>query len=60
MPKYLLGIDNGATVSKAALFTLDGKEVAVACRQTALLTPKRGWIEPDMAKMWQATADIYP
>jgi len=57
MAKYLLGIDNGGTVSKAALFTLDGKEVAVASRQTALLTPQPGWIERDMTKMWQATAE---
>ena len=26
MPKYLLGIDNGSTVSKAALFTTDGED----------------------------------
>ena len=28
MSKYLLGIDNGSTVSKAALFTTAGKEIA--------------------------------
>ncbi|MBW8036462.1 MAG: carbohydrate kinase [Planctomycetes bacterium] len=57
MPKYLLGTDNGGTVSKAALFTLDGKEIAVAARQTELLTPKAGFVERDMAKMWTATAE---
>jgi L-xylulokinase len=57
MPKYLLGIDNGGTVSKAALFTLDGKEVAVAARKTELLTPKPGWTERDIDKVWQATAE---
>jgi L-xylulokinase len=30
MGQYLLGIDNGSTVSKAALFDLHGKEIAVA------------------------------
>jgi L-xylulokinase len=57
MPKYLLGTDNGGTVSKAAIFTLDGVEVAVASRKTALLTPKPGYIERDMTKMWRATAE---
>ena len=28
MTQYLLGIDNGCTVSKAGLFTLAGQEVA--------------------------------
>ena len=28
MAKYLLGTDNGGTVSKAAIFTLEGKEIA--------------------------------
>jgi L-xylulokinase len=32
--KYLLGVDNGGTMIKAALFTLDGKEVSAASRAT--------------------------
>ena len=57
MAKFLMGIDNGATVSKAALFTLEGKEVGVASEKTEMLTPKPGFIERDMAAMWKATAD---
>ena len=49
MGKYLLGTDNGGTVSKAGLFTLDGKEVAVASRQTELLMPKPNYVERDMS-----------
>jgi len=56
MAKYLLGTDNGGTVSKAGLFTLDGKEVAVAARHSDLLTPKAGFVERDMAVMWDGTA----
>ncbi len=52
-----MGIDNGATVSKAALFTLEGKEVGVASEKTEMLTPKPGFIERDMVAMWKATAD---
>jgi sugar (pentulose or hexulose) kinase len=40
MAEYLMGIDNGGTVSKAAIFTLDGKEVSVAARGD-----KRGYKE---------------
>ena len=57
MAKYLMGIDNGATVSKAALFTLDGKEVGVASEKTEMLTPRPGFAERDMLAMWKATAD---
>ncbi len=57
MAEYLLGIDNGGTVSKAALFTLDGKEVAVATRKVEALSPQPGWDEKDAEKMWAATAE---
>ncbi len=57
MSKYLMGIDNGGTVSKAALFDLQGKEIAVASRKTGLLTPKPGWAERDIEQIWQAAAE---
>jgi hypothetical protein len=53
LEKFLLGIDNGGTVIKAALFTLDGKELAVASRQTVLVTPHPGWTERDMEELWR-------
>jgi len=57
MPKYLLGTDNGCTVAKAALFTTDGRELAVASQKIDPLTPQPGWVEMDMRRTWQATAD---
>lgn len=56
MGKCLLGIDNGCTVSKAGLFTLEGREVAVASGKTELLCPQPGGVERDMDEMWQKTA----
>lgn len=53
---YLLGIDNGGTVAKAALFTLDGSEVSVAGHKNAVFTPHPGWAEFDADRLWQATA----
>lgn len=57
MPKYLLGTDNGGTVAKAALFTTDGREVAMAGRKTEMTSPHPGHVERDMEKLWQATAE---
>jgi L-xylulokinase len=57
MPKYLLGIDNGGTIAKAAVIGLDGREVAVASRKTEMLAPRPGHTERDMDRLWQATAD---
>jgi L-xylulokinase len=57
MPKYLLGTDNGGTIAKAALFTLDGREVAVASRKTEMLSPCPGQTERDMEALWRATAE---
>jgi L-xylulokinase len=56
MGQYLLGIDNGSTVSKAALFDLRGKEVAVARCNADTEYPHPGWTERDMEVLWQSTA----
>ena len=36
--RYYLGLDNGGTTTKAALFSKDGKEIAVASVSTAMIT----------------------
>jgi L-xylulokinase len=57
MGKYLLGLDNGNTVSKAAIFDLSGKELQVASRKVDTNYPKPGWTERGMASFWQKTAE---
>lgn len=57
MAEYLLGIDNGSTVSKAALFTTDGREVAVASRTVPLMEAQPGYSERDMETMWLDTVE---
>lgn len=52
MKKYLIGIDNGGTVSKAALFDVEGHEIEHASRQTPVITPKPGYNERDMEELW--------
>ena len=53
MQNYVLGIDNGGTVIKAALFSLDGREIAVASRQTTVINPRPGYTERDMEELWK-------
>ena len=51
--RYYLGLDNGGTNTKAALFTPDGTQVAVESIATAALTPAPGFVERDMEDMWR-------
>jgi len=57
MPQYLLGTDNGGTVSKAGLFTTEGQEIAVVGRKTEMLSPRPGFTERDPDALWKATAE---
>jgi L-xylulokinase len=54
--KYLVGIDNGGTVAKAAVFTHDGRELAAASCKNEVFAPQPGWAEFDADHLWQATA----
>ena len=52
--KYYLGLDNGGTTTKAALFDRAGREICVASTSTQMITPKPGFVERDTEEMWQA------
>lgn len=54
--KYLMGIDNGGTFSKAAIFDEAGCQISVASVPTVTLTPKSGYTERDMEELWQVNA----
>ncbi len=56
MGQYILGVDNGNTVSKAALFDLHGKEIANASCKVDTEYPHAGWTERSMETLWQGTA----
>lgn len=56
MPAYLMGIDNGLTVSKAAIFDLQGREIAVQGHKVSLSYPRPAWVERDSEAVWQTTA----
>ena len=56
--KYYLGLDNGGTTTKAALFDEYGNELCVSSMSTAMLTPKPNFIERDMEDMWIANCNV--
>ena len=55
--EYVMGIDNGGTSTKAAIFDLTGRQIASAGRQTPLLTPKSGYTERNMEELWDLNCE---
>lgn len=51
--RYYLGLDNGGTSTKAALFDDRGQQIGVEATATAAITPAPGFVERDMDEMWQ-------
>jgi len=52
---FLLGIDAGTSVVKAALFYPDGHEHTTVARRTTLRTPHPTWAEVSMVETWEMT-----
>jgi L-xylulokinase len=58
MHHYFLGIDNGGTVAKAAIFDETGAEIAIASETVPFSSPKPGFVERDMLALWHANCRI--
>lgn len=56
MAEYLLGLDNGSTVIKAAVFDTEGKELAVCGEKLEMHMPESGWYERSLNGIWEANA----
>ena len=56
--KYFLGLDNGGTTTKAALYDAHGSEIAVASTSTESLHPRISFVERDMDEMWLANCQM--
>jgi len=54
---FLLGVDAGTSVVKAALFDRAGRELSAAARRTTLKSPHPAWVEVSMAETWTVTAE---
>jgi len=57
MGDYVIGIDAGGTMTKAALFDLAGHELACARSRNVTVFPQLGWTERDPDAMWRAAAE---
>lgn len=58
MSHYFIGIDLGGTVTKAGIYTAEGKEITVASQTLPLLSPQAGFCERDMTDLWRATCEV--
>ena len=57
MPSYFLGIDNGGSLTKAAIFDELGTQLAAGSRRVPVLSPEPGFVERDMDLLWQANCE---
>lgn len=53
MKQYVMGLDNGGTMTKAALFDLEGNQISAFAAGTPIETPKSGYTERDMDLLWE-------
>lgn len=56
--KYYIGLDNGGTTTKAALYTVNGEEVGVASADTQTESLHPDYAERDMEAMWEANCRV--
>lgn len=56
--RYLMGIDNGGTFSKAAIFDEYGNQISVASELTINTTPQPGYMERDMESLWEINVRV--
>lgn len=55
--RVLIGIDNGGSETKCAVFSLDGRELAVASRRLPIEVPHPGWSERDAKRVWEMNVE---
>jgi L-xylulokinase len=53
-----MGIDNGGTVTKAALYDAAGTEIAISAVKTEMLFPSPGHAEKDSDDLWAANVRV--
>ncbi len=58
MGKFVLGIDNGGTMSKAAIYDLQGNEIAVSSKKTKMIFPEPGHTERDLNELWDVNTNV--
>lgn len=56
--KYLMGIDNGGTFSKAALFDEKGTQISVSSIKTNVIMSRPGYMEREMKELWKTNVEV--
>ena len=56
--RYYIGLDNGGTATKAAIFDTKGHQLGSCSMATASLTLRPEFVERDMDEMWQANCAV--
>lgn len=57
MAKFVMGIDNGSTAIKAAIYDESGNELAVFGSACEIVSSEPGYYERDMVGIWQANCE---
>lgn len=52
MAEYIISLDNGGTLTKAAIFDLAGNEIAVSSARTETMVPFEGYAERRLDELW--------
>ena len=56
--RYYIGLDNGGTTTKAAVFDSRGRQMGSCSVATSALTPRPEYVERDMEEMWEANCKV--
>ncbi len=56
--RFLMGIDNGGSNVKCAIFDLDGEEVAAAGVRLSSEQHRAGFVERDPERVWRCNCDV--
>ena len=55
---YFIGIDNGGSAIKAAVFDENGRELSVSQIQIPMDHPNPGWTERDPLSVWRGNCQV--
>lgn len=56
--EYVMGIDNGGTFTKAAIYDRKGQVLAIASKSTQMLTPREFHTERSIDELWAANVEV--
>lgn len=57
MGKYVIGVDNGGTFIKAALFDKNGTQIAIEKEPGVAAVARNGYVELDQERLWEVNCE---